>query len=443
MSIALLTDLYELNMAASYLRRGMDEPATFSLFVRALPADRGYLVAAGLQSCLDVLEAFRFESEDLDHLRDVLHFPEADVRHFAELRFRGDVWAVPEGRVVFAGEPLLEVSAPIAQAQIVETLLLNQVTFQTAIASKAARCRVAARGRAVVDFALRRTHGTDAGMGVARATAIAGFAATSNVEAGRRFGLQVSGTMAHSYIEAFATEHEAFLAFAEDFPTATTFLVDTYDTLGGVRTAIEVARERGLGDAVGIRIDSGDLAELAAEARRMLDAAGLRGARIVVSGGLDEFDVDALVGGASPAPIDAFGVGTRIGVSDDAPTLDTVYKLVEYAGRPVRKLSPGKATAPGAKQVLRHPSMRDDVVALRHEALEGYQPLLVPVMQSGRRMAGDSTGIAAARARLDADLALLPPGALRLRQPESPPVLWSDGLTRLTERVSGGLRQER
>ena len=443
MSLALLTDLYELNMAASYLRRGMDQQATFSLFVRELPADRGYLVAAGLESCLDVLEEFRFEAEDLDHLRDVLHFSQADVGNFAGLRFRGDVWAVPEGRVVFAGEPLLEVTAPIAQAQVVETLLLNQVTFQTAIASKAARCRVAARGRAVVDFALRRTHGTDAGLGVARATAIAGFAATSNVEAGRRFGLQASGTMAHSYVEAFATEREAFLAFAEDFPTAPTFLVDTYDTVGGVRSAIEVARERGLGDAVGIRIDSGDLAALAGEARRMLDAAGLRGARIVVSGGLDEFDIDALVGGASPAPIDAFGVGTKIGVPADAPSLDTVYKLVDSGGRPVRKLSQGKATAPGAKQVLRHPSMRDDVLALRLEALEGHQPLLVPVMRGGRRLAGDSTSIEAARARLDADLALLPESALRLRQPESPPVRWSDELTKLTERVSARLRSER
>jgi nicotinate phosphoribosyltransferase len=443
MSVALLTDLYELNMAASYLRRGMDQPATFSLYVRELPADRGYLVAAGLGSCLDFLEEFRFESEDLDHLRDVLHFPDADVRHFAGLRFHGDVWAVPEGCVVFAGEPLLEVTAPIAQAQLVETLLLNQLTFQTAIASKAARCRVAARGRAVVDFALRRTHGTDAGLGVARATAIAGFAATSNVEAGRRFGLAASGTMAHSYVEAFATERAAFLAFAEDFPTATTFLVDTYDTLDGVRTAIEVARERGLGDAIGIRIDSGDLAALAGEARRLLDAAGLRGARIVVSGGLDEFDVEALVGGAAAAPIDAFGIGTRIGVSADAPSLDTVYKLVEYAGRPVRKLSKGKATAPGAKQVLRHRSMRDDVVALRHEVLEGYQPLLVPVMRGGHRDAGDSTDIDAARARFDADLARLPPDALRLRQPESPPVRWSDELTQLTERVSARLRDER
>jgi nicotinate phosphoribosyltransferase len=443
MSFALLTDLYELNMAASYLRRGMEQPATFSLFVRALPPDRGYLVAAGLESCLGILEEFRFEPEDLDHLRDVLHFSEADLRHFADLRFRGDVWAVPEGRVVFAGEPLLEVTAPIAQAQLVETLLLNQLTFQTAIASKAARCRVAARGRALVDFALRRTHGTDAGMGVARATAIAGFAATSNVEAGRRFGLQASGTMAHSYVEAFATERDAFVAHAEDFPATPTFLVDTYDTLGGVRTAIEVAQELGLDDAMGIRIDSGDLGALAREARRMLDAAGLGGARIVVSGGLDEFDVDALVGGASPAPIDAFGVGTRIGVSADAPSLDTVYKLVEYAGRPVRKLSQGKATAPGAKQILRHPSMRDDVVALRHERLEGYEPLLVPVMQRGRRIAGDSTSIDAARARFDADLALLPQDTLRLKQPESPPVRWSDQLTQLTERVGARLREER
>jgi nicotinate phosphoribosyltransferase len=241
---ALWTDLYELNMAASYLRRGMDRPATFSLFVRRLPPTRGFLVAAGLADCLEFLETLRFETDELDALRELGGFDETDLAAFAALRFTGSVRAVPEGRVVLANEPLLEVTAPIAQAQLVETYLLNQVTFQTMIASKAARCVVAAAGRDVVDFSFRRTHGPESAMSVARASAIGGFRGTSNVEAARRHGLQPVGTMAHSWIQAFPTEREAFRAFAQDFPERTTFLVDTYDTLEGVATAIEVARER-------------------------------------------------------------------------------------------------------------------------------------------------------------------------------------------------------
>jgi len=257
MAGALLTDLYELNMAASYLRRGMDEPATFSLFVRRLPPSRGFLVAAGLEACLDFLASFSFEEEDLRYLSETLGYDDATVEAFRGLRFEGEVWAVPEGRVVLANEPLLEVTAPIAVAQLVETYLLNQVTFQTTIASKAARCRLAARGADLVDFAFRRTQGAEAAMAVARTTAMVGFVATSNVEAARRYGLRAAGTMAHSFIEAFPTEEEAFRAFARDFPDRVTFLVDTYDTLNGVRTAVRVIRELGLADRLGIRLDSG------------------------------------------------------------------------------------------------------------------------------------------------------------------------------------------
>jgi len=273
MAGALLTDLYELNMAASYLRRGMDEPATFSLFVRNLPPNRGFLVAAGLESCLEFLEGFGFEEDDLRYLAGELDYDEDTIERFRGLRFTGDVWAVPEGRIVFADEPIVEVTAPIAVAQLVETYLLNQITFQTTIASKAARCRLAARDRDVVDFAFRRSQGTDAAMAVARTTAMVGFAATSNVEAARRFGLRVAGTMAHSYIQSFPTEADAFRAFAQDFPDRTTFLVDTYDTPNGVRTAIEVIRELRLTEHLGIRLDSGDLEELSREARRILDQA--------------------------------------------------------------------------------------------------------------------------------------------------------------------------
>jgi len=431
MPSALLTDLYELNMAASYLRRDMDQEATFSLFVRRLPPNRGFLVAAGLEPCLAFLEDFRFEEEELEHLGSHLGFADDTLESFRALRFEGDVWAVPEGRIVLPNEPLLEITAPIAVAQLVETYLLNVITFQTTIASKAARCRIAAAGRDLVDFSFRRTQGVDAAMAVARATAMVGFSATSNVEAGRRFGLPVAGTMAHSYIESFPTEKDAFVAFATDFPTRTTFLVDTYDTLNGVRTAIEVIRELGLSDHLGIRLDSGDLGQLARQSRRVLDEAGMEHVRILASGGLDEMDVDRLA--RAGAPIDAFGVGTRVGVSADAPFVDSVYKLVEYDGRPVLKLSAGKATAPGRKQVLRGPS--GDLIALRNEAVaDGHEPLLVPVMQAGRRT-GPPRTLETARRLFEADLATLPEGARRLLDPQPPKARFSDALEELTRSV--------
>ncbi len=427
MAGALLTDLYELNMAASYLRRGMDEPATFSLFVRRLPPSRGFLVAAGLEACLEFLSSFSFEEEDLRYLSETLGYDDATIEAFRGLRFEGEVWAVPEGRVVLANEPLLEVTAPIAVAQLVETYLLNQVTFQTTIASKAARCRLAARGADLVDFAFRRTQGAEAAMAVARTTAMVGFVATSNVEAARRYGLRAAGTMAHSFIEAFPTEEDAFRAFAQDFPDRVTFLVDTYDTLNGVRTAVRVIRELGLADRLGIRLDSGDLAALSRKARRVLDEAGLPSVRIFASGGLDEYDLDELT--RAGAPIDAFGVGTKMGVSADAPYLDSVYKLVEYAGRPVVKLATDKVTLPGRKQVFRGPD--GDVIALRdEEPPPGAEPLLLPVMRDGRRTGPPGT-LAEARARFEADLERLPEGARRIADPEAPVAAISEELARL------------
>src|SRR4029453_18775112 len=296
----LLTDLYELNMAASYLQRGMGGEATFSLFIRQLPPTRGFLVAAGLEPCLEFLEGFGLSETELDYLGRELGFEDPVLDALGALRFSGEVWAVPEGRVVYANEPLLEITAALA---------------------------------------------------VARCSAIVGFAATSNVEAARRYGLRPTGTMAHSYIESFASEKEAFRTFARDFPNRTTFLVDTYDTLNGVRTAIEVTEELGLADNLAIRLDSGDLDELSRGARALLDEAGLQRVRIFASGGLDEYQLDRLVRGG--APIDAFGVGTRMGVSADAPSLDSAYKLVEYDGRPMLKLSKAKVTEPGRKQVFR------------------------------------------------------------------------------------------
>ncbi len=434
MGSALLTDLYELNMAASYLRRGMVGPATFSLFVRRLPPTRGFLAAAGLEDCLAFLEGLRFEEEDLRYARSELGFGEQDVRAFADLRFTGEVWAVPEGTIVLANEPILEVTAPIAEAQLAETFLLNQITFQTTVASKAARCLLAAGGRDLVDFSFRRTQGVEAAMAVARATAIAGFVATSNVEAARRFGLRAAGTMAHSFVEAFPTEEQAFRAFAEDFPGRTTFLVDTYDTLGGVRAAIETIRALGLSEGLGIRLDSGDLEALARGSRALLDEAGLPAVRIFASGGLDELEIDELVRGG--APIDAFGVGTRVGVSDDAPSLDSAYKLVRFGERPVLKLSPEKATAPGAKQVFRSEGLRD-AIGLRDEPVPaGARPLLEPVMAGGRRLRPPEP-LAAARERLAVDLAALPDEARDLRSPRAPAVPFTPAARDLLERARG------
>jgi nicotinate phosphoribosyltransferase len=428
---ALLTDLYELNMAASYLRRGMEQEATFSLFVRNVPPNRGFLVAAGLEPCLEFLEGFGFPEEDLDYLGRELRFDDDVLDAFGALRFRGEVWAVPEGRIVHPGQPLLEITAPIAVAQLVEPFILNQITFQTTIASKAARCVIAAEDRDVVDFSLRRTQGLEAAINVARVSAMVGFVATSNVEAARRFGLSVAGTMAHSYIESFPSEAEAFRTFAQDLPNRTTFLVDTYDTINGVRTAIEVIRELGLEGDLGVRIDSGDLAGLSRASRAELDEAGMPHVRIFVSGGLDEFSVEALV--RAGAPIDAFGVGTRIGVSADAPTLDSAYRLVEYDGRPVIKLSSGKASKPGRKQVFRGPG--GDVLGLRHEPLpHDHEPLLQPFMADGRRT-GAPRSLADANARFRADLARLPTSASRIVDPEP---IWgrdSDALLGLTERA--------
>src|SRR5665213_2019928 len=384
MSKALITDLYELNMAASYLQRAMVGPATFSLFVRDLPPSRGFLVAAGLEDCLQYLESFAFEAEDLAWLAQAGYSSEV-IEMLGALRFTGDVHAVPEGRIILANEPLLEVTAPIAEAQLVETYLLNQVTFQTALATKATRCRLAAGDIELVDFALRRTHGTEAGMAVARVSAIAGFVGSSNVEAARRFGLQAAGTMAHSYIEAFPTEADAFRAFAEDVPGPITFLVDTYDTLEGVKTAAAVIRDLGLTGSVGVRLDSGHLAQLARETRRLLDDVDLSEVRIFVSGGLDEYDLERFR--VNHVPIDAAGVGTRLGVSTDAPSLDSAYKLVAFEERPVLTLSVAKATLPGAKQVWRRLPFDEDLLATRNEpGPTGFEPLLVPVMRGGCRV---------------------------------------------------------
>jgi nicotinate phosphoribosyltransferase len=383
----LFVDLYQLTMGESYLAQGLSErEATFSVFFRSLPAGRGYLLAAGLEDALRYLEELRFSDDDLAYLEGAGLFSAAFLERLRSLRFSGSVRAVPEGTAVFPGEPLLEVTAPILEAQIAETMVLNALHLQTLVASKAARSVEAAGGRTLVDFSLRRTHGGEAGLKVARASYFAGFDATSNVLAGRRYGIPLAGTMAHSYVQSFEDELAAFRAFARAYPDDAILLVDTYDTLEGARLAVAVAHElEEDGHRLrGVRLDSGDLVELSRRVRDLLDRAGFADATIFASGGLDEAEIARLV--EAGAAIDGFGVGTKMGVSADAPFLDLVYKLVEVDGRPVLKLSPGKATLPGRKQVWR--IRRDglaahDVLGLADSGGDG-EPLLHEVMRDGR-----------------------------------------------------------
>ncbi|MGW0208425.1 nicotinate phosphoribosyltransferase [Streptomyces sp. NPDC003233] len=440
MSDVTTTDLYEVTMAMSYLREDMWAPATFSLFVRDLPPGRGFLVAGGLESALDFLARFRVERGDVERFADALHRPAPDLEPLLGLTFEGEVRAIPEGRVVFAGEPLLEVTAPLPQAQLVETYLLNQLCHQTAVASKAARCVLAAAGRAVVDFSLRRTHGPWAGLQAARLGAMVGFAGTSNVAAATSLGIPASGTMAHSYIEAFPGEEEAFRAFARCHPGPVTFLVDTYDTEQGVRIATRVLADLRRGPGCAIRLDSGDLDALSRRSRALLDAAGLTDVRVVASGGLDEYGVDRLV--RAGAPIDVYAVGTKVGVAADAPYLDAAYKLVEYDGRPVMKLSSAKVTAPGRKQVFRRPG-RPDVIALAaEEPPDSAQPLLSTVMRGGRRTGAPDHWLDA-RKRFREDLAGLPDSARRIESPEPVRPVRSEALDRLTASVRADIEVRR
>ncbi|MFR9796701.1 nicotinate phosphoribosyltransferase [Streptomyces sp. MS06] len=435
MSEATTTDLYEVTMAMSYLREGMTEPATFSLFVRDLPPERGFLVAAGAEAALDFLSGLHVTEEDVAAYAAALHRPERDLAPLLGLEFTGQVRAVPEGRIVLAGEPLLEVTAPLPEAQLVETYLLNQVNHRTVIASKAARCVLAAAGHPLVDFSLRRTHGPQAGFQAARLGALVGFAGTSNVEAATAEAIPAVGTMAHSYVEAFGSEEEAFRAFARAHPGPVTFLVDTYDTVAGARIAARVLRDldgaaRGTGS--GVRLDSGDLGALAVRVRAVLDAAGLPEVGVIASGGLDEYSVDDLV--RSGAPIDVYAVGTRVGVSADAPFLDSAYKMVEYAGRPVMKLSSAKVTAPGRKQVFRRPGCADVIGLAGEPPPDTAEPLLETVMRDGRRLAAPAP-LAVSRDRFEADLAELPPAARRIRAPAAPRPVDSQRLSALADRI--------
>jgi nicotinate phosphoribosyltransferase len=406
----LLTDLYQLTMLQAYWQHGMQAPAVFELFVRALPPCRRFLVAAGLESVLDLASHARFTPEELAWIDGCGRFAPGFAQWLEGLRFEGDLHALPEGTLFFPNEPMLQVVAPIVQAQLLETRILNLLHFQTVVASKAARAVLAAEGRTLIDFGLRRAHGAEAGLLAARSAWLAGFDGTATALAGPRFGIPVFGTMAHSFVQAHDDEAAAFERFAESFPTNAVLLIDTYDTLAAARKVVALAPRlaaRGI-RVKGVRLDSGDLEALSVGVRKLLDEAGLREAIIFASGNLDEYRVRELV--RAGAPIDSFGVGTALTTSSDAPYLDAVYKLQEYDGRPRRKRSTGKATWPGRKQVWRQRDadgrIARDVVGLADEQQPGT-PLLVEVMRAGQPLAPGS--LLDARHRCAYELGRLPP----------------------------------
>lgn len=432
----LFTDLYELTMGASYFHHQVTAPATFSLFVRDYPKNRNYYVAAGLEDALKELADLQFIPDEIEYLGHLGLFSASFLSYLSELSFSGEIYALPEGTIFFADEPILEVTAPIIEAQIVETFLINTLGLQTMIASKASRCLTAAQGRPLVDFSLRRTQGQDAGMEVARAAYLVGFAATSNVLAGKQFDIPLSGTMAHSFVTAFENEHAAFSAYAQTFPDTSIFLIDTYDTIEGARNAIDVAQQmKKQGHSlVGVRLDSGDMAYLSQEVRKLFDAAGLQNVKIIASSGFDEEKIaDVLAQGGR---IDAFGVGTRMGVSADAPYLDIIYKMVHFSDRDVRKLSTGKTTLAGKKQVFRRKDSSghfiEDILGVRDEQIADTEPLLDKVM-SGGKIITHLPSLEEIRTRFQSNFASLEEQYTSLADPIPYPVTISSRLHQIQE----------
>jgi len=410
LSSPLLTDLYQLTMLQGYFDAGMTGEAVFELFVRKLPPKRNFLVAAGLETALTFIENLRFAEEELAWVEKSGLFRAGFADSLAHLRFTGDVHALPEGTVFFANEPVVRVTAPLPEAQLLESRVLNLIHYQTLVASKAARTVVAANGRALIDFGLRRAHAGEAGLLAARASYIAGFAGTATACAGPLLEIPVFGTMAHSFVQAHDDESQAFADFARSFPGNAVLLIDTYDTLAGARKVAALAPKLAAeGIRIrGVRLDSGDLDALSRGVRAILDAAGLREAIVFASGNLDEYRVAELV--AAGAPISSFGIGTSLVTSSDVPYLDAVYKLQEYDGRARRKRSTGKATWPGRKQVYRRfkgdGTLAGDTVSLAEDPKPG-EPLLVPVMRGGRRVGPRGT-LTEARERSASELARLP-----------------------------------
>ena len=422
--LALATDLYELTMAAAYFENGLHQPAVFELFVRSLPRHRSYLIVAGLAQALEYLASLHFSEEQIDFLRRQPAFKHVSREFFeylAEMRFTGDVWAMPEGTAAFAMEPLLRVSAPIIEAQLVETVLLSTLNFQTLIASKTARIVTAARGHDVIEFGSRRAHGPEAGVLAARAAYVAGCAGTSNVEAGRRFGIPIFGTLAHSFVMAFDREQDAFQSFLKTFPDTATILLDTYDTVAAAKMLAAKLGPR----IPAVRLDSGHLESLSKRVRRILDQSGMGKTKIFASGDLNEHRIADMI--TRNAPIDSFGVGTELSTSRDAPALGGVYKLVGQStpggikGR--IKSSPDKSTYPLPKQVWRKIGKNGwysgDLLAGVEEGPPSCsaKPLLIPVVRKGRVLETDAASLPSARTRADNELRHLPPALLELRSP--------------------------
>ena len=433
----LLTDLYQLNMIQAYLDHGDVETAVFEFFVRKLPARRGFLMAAGLEQALDFLENLRFSAEEIDWLARTRRFDQNLLAQLATFRFTGDVHAMPEGRIFFANEPILRVTAPMPQAQLAETRVINILHFQTLIASKAARMALAAPGKLLVDFGLRRAHGAEAGLLAARASFIAGFAGTATILADHDFGIPIYGTMAHSFIEAYGSESAAFESFARARPHNLTLLLDTYDTETAARRVVALAPKLAA-DGIkihSVRLDSGDLVALSNSVRQILDQGGLADVTIFASGGLDEDIVRDII--KAGAPIDGFGVGTSLTTSSDVPALDCVYKLQEYAGLARRKRSAGKVTWPGRKQVWRHydahGKMAGDVLSLEGDTQAGT-PLIEPVMKDGRRLR-PSPSLADIRALAARELERLPQPLRDLVPQAHYPVTVADALVQLAAGV--------
>ncbi len=414
----LMTDLYQFTMAQVYFERGMHAEAVFDLFVRTLPRTRNFLLSVGLAQALEYLQAFRFDAAEIDYLAGLGLFSRAFLDYLATLRFTGSVLAMPEGTPFFAGEPIVRVTAPLIEAQLIESRLLNLMHLQTLIASKAARFVLIAAGRRLVDFGMRRAHGAEAALYGARAAYLAGFDSTATVQAGERFGVPLSGTMAHSFIEAHISEEDAFRSFVDASSRPTTLLLDTYDCERAARRVVQLVRERraaGRPERVGaVRIDSGDLARAARNVRQILDQGDCGAIQIVLSGGLDEQQLQRML--EAGTPVDAFGVGTDLMVSQDTPALDMAYKLASYGGEPRRKRSPGKATLPGRKQVYRLRAASGeflrDCIGLQGELLEG-EALLQPVMHAGRCSMALAS-LADARRHCQQQLGRLPPVLRRL-----------------------------
>ncbi len=440
-SLAIFTALYELTMSQAWWQSGnAHNTATFSLFIRRFPPNRSYFVLAGVHDILNYLTDFRFTDADIGYLRSLGRFDDGFLEFLANLRFTGSVRAMREGEIFFADEPVMEISGPIIECQILENYVINRVSLQTMLATKAARVMHAARGRPVTYYGSRRAPGIDAAGQMARVGSLTGFAGTGNVLAAAQHGITPMGTMAHSFVGSFPTELDAFRAFARSFPDASTFLIDTYDPIEGARNAITVALEmKETGHKLGaVRLDSGDLLNLSRRIRAMLDGAGLEDVDIVASGELDEFVIDSLL--RDGAPIAGFGVGTRIGSSADAPWTDSVYKLVEYAGEPVLKLSVGKETLPGRKQIYRYEDdaggyARDVIAMADAPPPDAAASLLEDVMQEGRALRPHPT-LDESRNLFQRGFAALPEDVKALTSAAAYPVEISPALAALQTRMA-------